>query len=295
MNITAALVKELRDRTGAAMMACKKALEETKGNLDAAIAVLRKAGEAKAAKRASKTAAEGKIVIAIDEQAQQALMVEINSETDFVARDTNFVDFANKVVERGLAEGTEDVDSLLNISMNAGDQKTIEEARKELINKVGENIQVRRVALLRSKGIVGNYCHGGRIGVLVALDKNRPELAKDIAMHIAASKPQVVSPEDMPAADIEKEREIFVAQAKESGKPPKIIEKMVAGRVKKFLKEMSLLGQPFVKEPTQTVSDLLKSESVVVSAFVRFEVGEGIEKISQDFAEEVMAQVGKQT
>lgn len=291
MPITAALVKELRERTGAAMMACKKALEETNGDLEAAIHVLRKAGEAKAAKRADKTAAEGKIVIALSEDSKKAFMVEVNSETDFVARDSHFVEFVQNVAERGLAENSETVDSLQSISISQDSDESIEQVRKSLVNKLGENIQIRRVALINSDGIVGAYSHGDRIGVVVALDKNAPDLAKDIAMHIAAMKPQAINPDDVPAALIEREREIFIEQAKASGKPDNIIEKMVTGRINKFLKEITLLGQPFVKEADKSVADLLKSEGANVSTFVRFEVGEGIEKESQNFADEVMAQV----
>ncbi|WP_423062714.1 translation elongation factor Ts [Candidiatus Paracoxiella cheracis] len=291
MAITAALVKELRERTGAAMMACKKALVETDGNLEAAIDVLRKAGEAKAEKRAGKTAAEGKIVIAITADNKKAFMVEVNSETDFVARDTHFAEFAQHVAEQGLAENIRNVDSLAKVTITQGGNETIEQARMSLINKLGENIQIRRVALIESSGIVGHYCHGDRIGVVVALDKDNLDLAKDLAMHIAALKPQAVKPDDVPAEVIEKEREIFIEQAKESGKPQDIIEKMVLGRINKFLKEITLVGQPFVKDPNQLIADLLKSQGATVSTFARFEVGEGIEKESKNFADEVMAQV----
>lgn len=291
MAIAATLIKELRERTGAAMMACKKALEETNGDLEAAIGVLRKAGEAKAVKRAGKTAAEGKIVIVTGVDHKKAFMVEVNSETDFVARDSHFTEFVQNIAERGLTENVQDVDSLVSLMIAQNSEETIEQARKSLINKLGENIQIRRVALLESGGVVGHYCHGGRIGVIVALDNANPELAKDLAMHIAASKPQAVNPDDVPAAHIEKEREIFVEQAKASGKPQHIIEKMVAGRINKFLKEITLVGQPFVKDPNRSIADLLKSYDAVVTAFVRFEVGEGIEKKAQNFADEVMAQV----
>lgn len=291
MAISAALVKELRERTGAAMMACKKALQETNGDLEAAISVLLKAGDAKAAKRAGKTAAEGKIAIATSADHKKALMVEVNSETDFVARGSEFVTFAKNIAERGLVAGVQDVDSLLKITLVQNGEETIDQARKSLINKLGENIQIRRVALLESSGVVGHYCHGDRIGVIVALDHDKPDLAKDLAMHIAALKPQAVQPDDVPAASVQKEREIFMARAQESGKPQEIIEKMVNGRINKFLKEVTLVGQSFVKDPNQSVADLLKSQGAMVSAFVRFEVGEGIEKESQNFADEVMAQV----
>lgn len=291
MTITAAMVKELRERTGAAMMACKKALEETDGDIEAAVAVLRKAGEAKAAKRAGKTAAEGKIVIASSADHKKAFMLEINSETDFVARDNHFKEFAQAIAARGLAESVTDVTGLSSLSLKEGTDHSIEKERQALINKMGENIQLRRVALLESEGMVGAYCHADRIGVLVALDEANPDLAKDIAMHIAASNPQAISPGDVSKEIVDKEREIFMAQAKDSGKPEAIITKMVEGRVNKFLKEVSLLNQPFVKDPNQTVEDILKSQQACVTAFVRFEVGEGIEKESQSFADEVAAQI----
>ena len=290
-EITAAMVKELRERTGAAMMSCKKALDESKGDMEAAVDVLRKGGEAKAAKRSGKVAAEGKVVLATSEDNKVAFIVEVNSETDFVARDSNFVEFVQTIAECGLAQKVTEVDALLALPLEGKGGQTVEQVRQDLINKLGENIKVRRVALLQSDGIVGSYCHGGRIGVLVALDKDNAELAKDIAMHVAALKPQALSPDDLSNDLIEREKDIFSAQAKESGKPDDIVAKMVAGRLKKFLKEVSLVGQPFVKDPNQTVAELLKANSAEVKAFVRFEVGEGIEKESQNFADEVMAQV----
>jgi len=287
-TITAEMVRELREKTGAAMMACKKALVQTEGDLSKAVDVLRKAGEAKAAERASKTAAEGRIVIAIDKSNQTAFMVETNSETDFVARDENFRGFGDIVAEKGLGARAKTVEQTMAVNV---DGQTLETMRLQLFSKIGENIQVRRVILLESPGCVGYYIHGDRIGVLVALDQNNTELAKDIAMHIAASRPKAINPEDVDADIVAKEREIYSAQAETSGKPKDIINKMVDGRVNKFLKEVSLTSQPFVKNPDVTVADLLKQNKAKVLSFVRFEVGEGIEKETQNFADEVMAQI----
>ena len=291
-TITAIMVKELRDRTNAAMMACKKALQEADGDLEKAIGILHKAGEAKAAKRADKIAAEGIIVIAINPDQKKAFMAEVNSETDFVARDASFVLFAENVAKHGLEENIKDVASLLALPVNSHASLTIEDARKELVNKIGENIQIRRVAFLSSEaGIVGYYRHGSRIGVLVTLNANRSALLKDIAMHIAAFRPQAISANQLPVEFLEKEKKNLLAQAKESGKPTEIIEKMVVGRLNKLLKEVSLEGQSFLKNSEISVSDLLQSEKVKVLEFIRFEVGEGVEKKMQDFASEVMARV----
>lgn len=287
MTVTAAMVKELREKTGAAMMACKKALEESKGDFEVAIDLLRKAGEAKAAKRADKTAAEGRVVLATNADQSRAFVVEVNSETDFVARDENFVAFAQQLAEMGLNAGVNSVASLMALTHQG---ETCETTRQALVSKLGENIQVRRVAFV-AEGHIGHYCHGDRIGVLVALDVNNPSLAKDIAMHIAASNPAAVYPEEISKELIEKEKEIFIAQASESGKPMDIIQKMVEGRVSKFLKEISLTCQPFVKNPDQTVAELLTANKAKILRFVRFEVGEGIVKEEANFAEEVMAQV----
>lgn len=291
MAITASMVKELRERTGAGMMECKKALVEANGDMEAAITAMRKSGQAKAAKRAGHVAAEGIISIASSTDNKKAYMIEVNSETDFVARDENFCHFAKQLVQRGLESEADTVDALLNTTVKPEDSKTLEEARMGLVAKIGENVQLRRVALLMSTGTVGSYLHGHRIGVLVALDKEAPELAKDIAMHVAATNPLAVDADSVSTELIEKEKEIFSAQAKDSGKPDHIIEKMVVGRVAKFLKEVCLVDQPFVKDPDQTVGQLLKADGVNVVGFVRFEVGEGIEKESVDFAEEVQAQI----
>ena len=290
-TITPIMVKELRERTGAAVMACKKALQETNGDMEAAIDLLRKAGYAKAVKRAGKTAAEGVIVIAISKDQKKGFMAEVNSETDFVARDTNFMAFASKVAERGLVEGVSDVAATLALPIEPNSSSIIEEERKALVNRIGENIQIRRVGSLSSDGVMGHYNHGGRIGVLLALDVLNPELAKGLAMHVAAFNPQAVSANQVSTEFVEKEKEIFLARAQETGKPENIIEKMVKGQVEKLLKEVSLEGQFYVKDPEKLLGDLLKAEKAKVLAFLRFEVGEGVEKESQNFADEVMAQV----
>lgn len=291
MTITASMVKELREITGAGMMACKKALQITNGNMEMAVKELRKSGEATAAKLAGKQVAEGVIAIAISNDCTKGFMAEINCQTDFVARGEALLKFAQNVVDRGLAEGITHVETVLALPYQIGSSLTLEHIRQELVTKIGENIQVRRVALLSSDGLVGHYSHGNRIGVLVGLDTNKLSLAKDIAMHIAAFNPQGVRPSDLPADLVEKEKEILIAQAKKSGKSKAIIDKIVAGRLNKFLRELSLEGQVFVKNPEILVGDLLKSEKAGVSTFVRFEVGEGIEKDSHSFANEVMAQV----
>ncbi|MBP9722963.1 MAG: elongation factor Ts [Gammaproteobacteria bacterium] len=290
MIITATMVKELRERTGAGMMECKKALQESKGDLDLAIENMRKAGQAKADKKSSRTAAEGVICIKITDDAKQAVILEINCETDFVARDSGFLGFVKLSADTALENGVADEQQLLNQKANGAE--TIEETRRNLISKIGENINVRRLASLKSQtGRVGSYLHGDRIGVLVEMEGGSASLAKDVAMHIAAAAPVVVSPADVSQETIDKEREIFSAQAAQSGKPAEIIEKMVSGRINKFLDEVSLLGQPFIKNPETTVGKLLKAENAKVISFVRYQVGEGIEKKQENFAEEVMAQV----
>lgn len=290
MAISAALVKELRERTSAGMMECKKALVETDGDIDAAVEYLRKAGMAKADKKADRTAAEGLIVIETSGDAKKAAMVEVNCETDFVAKDDNFQQLAKEVASIVLNNSPADLDALMATKMQSGD--SVQDSVKALIAKIGENMSVRRFQIIESsKGIIGNYSHGSRIGVLVDIDGGDAALAKDIAMHIAASKPVCVSADQVPGELIEKEKEIFSAQAAESGKPADIVEKMVTGRINKFLKEITLMGQPFVKDPDTTVEKLLKAKSATVNAFSRFEVGEGIEKKQENFADEVMAQV----
>ncbi len=289
MAITASQVKELRERTGAGMMECKKALVETGGDIEAAVEHMRKTGLAKADKKAGRTAAEGLVVFKLSEDGKQGAMVEVNCETDFVAKGDDFIDFANAVAETALKTMPADIDALLAESLPSGE--TIAEASKALIAKIGENINVRRVTTRRTDGVLGTYLHGGRIGVMVELEGGDEALARDIAMHIAASKPACVSEADVPAEMIQKERDIFAAQAAESGKPPEIVEKMVEGRIKKFLKEVTLLGQPFVKDADQTVAQLLDKAGAKVRGFDRLEVGEGIEKKNENFADEVMAQV----
>jgi elongation factor Ts len=287
MSITASMVKELRERTGAGMMECKKALVETGGDLDAAAEFLRKSGQAKADKKASRVAADGRVVIA--QEGGKAVIAEVNSETDFVAKDENFVAFAESVAALALASGTTDVEAFA--TQKLADGRTVEEARTELVQKVGENIGVRRIEAVSADGVLTSYSHGARIGVVVALDGGDEELARDIAMHVAAMNPQYVSESDVPAETLESERRILTEQAQDSGKPAEIIEKMVTGRVNKFLKEITLLGQPFVKDDSVTVGKLLAGAKATITACVRFEVGEGIEKKQDNFAEEVMAQV----
>jgi len=289
MAITASMVKELRERTGAGMMECKKALQAANGDMETAITEMRKRGQAKAAKRATKVAAEGAVLIEISDDKKTGSMIEVNCETDFVARDENFTGFAKVLAQKALASKETEVDALMAQTNDAGE--TFEHARQELVTKIGENIKLRRIASLESTGIVGSYNHGARIGVLVAISKDNDALAKDVAMHIAASNPQAIDENGVDAELIAKEKEIFAAQAAESGKPADIIEKMVTGRIAKYLKEICLVSQPFVKNPDQTVGALLKESEAEVLAFVRFEVGEGIEKEEVDFAEEVKAQV----
>jgi len=292
MAITAAQVKELRERTGSGMMECKKALVDAGGDMDAAIEMLRKTGLAKADKKAGRVAAEGLIAVGVSEDGRSATLVEVNCETDFVAKKAEFQDFANAIAQRILAGKPADIEALLDMPLHDGDETSIELARKSLIASIGENINVRRFTRLdATQGILAHYQHGVRIGVLVELQGGDAELARDIAMHIAASKPQCVAEADVPGEVIEKEREIFSAQAETSGKPTNIIEKMVDGRIRKFLAEITLVGQPFVKDPDQTVGQLLKSAGAAVVGFARMELGEGIEKKTENFADEVMAQV----
>lgn len=287
MAITASMVKELRERSGAGMMECKKALVETDGDIEAAIEHLRKTGAAKAAKKAGRIAAEGAIAYAADGNA--AVMIEINSETDFVANDENFGSFSDTVATTALAAGLSDVEALAAAATSGG--QSVEELRTELIAKIGENIDIRRIVRVDSAGgLIATYLHGKRIGVVVRMQGGSSDLARDIAMHIAASNPVCVAESDVPSEVLEKEREIQSAQAAESGKPPEIIEKMVSGRLKKFVAEITLHGQPFVKDPDKTVQKLLQENDATVDHFVRFEVGEGIEKKTENFAEEVMAQ-----
>ncbi|RZV38586.1 MAG: elongation factor Ts [Chromatiales bacterium] len=287
MSITASMVKELRERTGAGMMECKKALVEANGDLDAAAEALRKSGQAKADKKAGRVAADGRVVISKD--GGKAVIVEVNSETDFVAKDENFSAFADSIAAAVLASGVTDVAALA--TQDIGDGRSVEQARTDLVQKVGENISVRRAQLIEVDGPIGAYTHGARIGAVVALNGGDEELARDIAMHVAAINPTCIDETGVPTEMLEREKRIFSEQAAESGKPPEIIEKMVTGRVAKFLKEVTLVGQPFVKDDKQSVGQLLKSADASVASFIRFEVGEGIEKKEDNFVEEVMAQV----
>lgn len=250
MSISASLVMQLRERTGAGMMECKKFLIATNGDIEQAIIEMRKAGQAKADKKADRVAAEGVIVIARSADGRAAVMLEINSETDFVARDENFTNFASKVSETALASSAANIDALSNETMS-GSNVTVEQARQELVAKIGENIKLRRIERMSSEGVIGHYLHGSRIGVLVNMKNGDESLAKDIAMHIAASRPMVVNRDQVSAEAIENEREIFTAQARESGKPQEIIDKMIEGRINKFVDEVSLLGQPYVKDPNK--------------------------------------------
>ena len=288
MAVTAAMVKELRERTGAGMMECKKALVETDGDLETAIEFLRKSGLAQADKKASRVAAEGKIALALADGGKQAVLLEVNCETDFVAKDVNFIAFANAVASNLLNEAPADVDALMTTNIG-GD--SVEEARQALISKIGENIQVRRFVRESTEGTLGAYVHGGKIGVLVDISGGDEELARDLAMHIAALNPEYVSADDVPADIIAREKDILVAQAESSGKPPEIIEKMVVGRLRKHLSGITLLGQPFVKDGDITVAKLLEQKSASVNGFDRLAVGEGIEKKEENFADEVMQQV----
>jgi elongation factor Ts len=287
MSISASMVKELRERTGAGMMECKRALVESAGDMDAAIERLRKSGQANADKKASRIAADGRVVVLAD--GLKAAIVEVNSETDFVAKDENFVAFAEAVAATVLGSHARDVEALMNETLSGG--KTIEAARTELISKVGENISLRRFARIEAAEHLGHYTHGARIGAVVSLSGGDDDLARDIAMHVAASKPLCIDEAGVPAETLESERRILTEQARDSGKPPDIVEKMVTGRVSKFLKEITLLGQPYVKDPDVSVAKLLESRGATVTEFLRYEVGEGIEKKEENFAEEVMAQI----
>ncbi len=291
MEITAALVKELRERTGSGMMECKKALVECGGDIEAAVETMRKAGLAKADKKAGRIASEGLIVIEAAADGKSAALVEVNSETDFVAKGDAFQSFAHAVAQRVLKDSPAGIEALLALPLTDGGA-SVENARRELIAKLGENMSVRRFVRYQSaNGSVVSYLHGTRIGVLVEIEGGDATLGKDIAMHIAASRPVCVDASGVPAELLAKERDIFAAQSEASGKPAAIIEKMVEGRIKKYLGEVTLLGQPFVKNPDQTIAQLLTAAKATVKRFERIELGEGIEKKSENFAEEVMAQV----
>ncbi|HIG66112.1 MAG TPA: elongation factor Ts [Methyloprofundus sp.] len=289
MSVTAAMVKELRQRTGSGMMECRRALVEADADMELAIENMRKAGLAKADKKSSRIAAEGRIAVAQSEDTKNAVIIDVNSETDFVAKGDTFKEFANAIAAAILVADVTTVEEAYELKLDNG--KTIDEARRGLISTLGENITLRRFQKVASEGGTGYYLHGEKIGVLVELAKADAELAKDVAMHIAASKPMCISEADVPAETVEKEKAIFVAQAEESGKPAAIIEKMIGGRIKKFLAEVTLEGQAFVKDDKVTIAQLVKGKDNKVLSFIHLEVGEGIEKPEGDFAAEVMAQV----
>ena len=285
MEITASLVKELRERTGAGMMDCKVALKDANGDIESAIEIMRKSGAAKAAKKAGRIAAEG--IILIKQKENNIVMIEVNCETDFVAKDDNFLSFSEDIIDVVMSHDINDINNLLKL--NIGNQ-TVEEATQQLVTKIGEKVTVRRFEKRSIENQAGIYLHGARIGVVVEIEGGDQELAKDIAMHIAASKPLYIDENKITKEVLDKEREIYIAQAQESGKSEDIIEKMVDGRIKKYIKEITLLGQSFVKDPDQSIEKILKLAEAKVLSFVRFEVGEGIEKRSDNFAEEVMSQ-----
>jgi len=289
-TISAAMVKSLRDATGAGMMECKQALTEAGGDMEQATDILRKKGAAKAEKRSGRIAADGVIGFAAAPDGSAAALVEVNCETDFVAKQDEFQDFANAVAACVLAGEPGDVAALGDLALPGG--ASVEATRTGLVAKIGENITIRRFARMAGgDGIVSHYLHGQRIGVLVQVKGGDADLGRDLAMHVAASRPVCVSREQVPAEVLERERAIYAAQAAESGKPPQIVEKMVEGKLAKFVNEITLLGQPFVKDPDLTVGNLLKKHGATVNGFERLEVGEGIEKRQDDFAAEVMAQV----
>jgi elongation factor Ts len=291
MTISAQMVKELRERTGLGMMECKAALTETNGDMEAAADLLRKKAGAKLEKKAGRTAADGAIAIHVSTDGTLAAMVEVNSETDFVAKGDDFLAFAADVAARVAVSNPANVDSLLKLPLKDGASATVAQGLEALVAKLGEKMGVRRFDRITSGHRIGSYLHGRKIGVLVEVEGGDSELAKDLAMHIAASRPECVSRDQVPADRIAKEKEIFTEQAQQSGKPANIIEKMVEGRVSKFLAEITLLGQPFVKDPDTSVEKLLKGRNARVLRFLRYEVGEGIEKKTADFAAEVMATV----
>ncbi|RLA19322.1 MAG: elongation factor Ts, partial [Gammaproteobacteria bacterium] len=286
MAITAAMVKELRQRTGSGMMECKKALVEADGDLEAAIETMRKNGLAKADKKADRVAAEGCVIVKISDDGKRAVLVEVNSETDFLSKSDQFQAFAAEIAEKALESDVDSVEALMALTMASGE--TVEEKRRALIAKLGENMNLRRFErFVSEEGVLASYLHGSRIGVLLELKGGDAAVARDVAMHVAASKPVCVDESGVPAELLEKEKEIFSAQALASGKPEAIIEKMVSGRIRKYLAEITLVGQAFIKEPDLTVAKLLKSKDAEAVRFVRYEVGEGIEKKEDNFAEEV--------
>ncbi len=289
MVISASLVKELRDRTSSGMMDCKRALVETEGNLEKAIDIMRASGAAKAAKKATRVAKEGLVSIALSTNKKNAIIIEVNSETDFVTKSNDFIDFCQKILYLALNNNTNTLEELLNCQL---DGVSVDSIREALIVKIGENITIRRLARLSTvDGSIGIYKHGSRIATMVKLDVLNQNLAKDISMHIAASNPECIDESSMPNEILAREKEIFIKQAKESGKPENIIEKIVSGKMKKFINDTTLYGQNFVKDPDISIAKLLENNNAKVLSFTRYEVGEGIEKVATDFREEVMAQV----
>ena len=290
MAITAALVKDLRERTGAGMMDCKRALTETNGDMEAAIDLMRTSGAAKAAKKSGRVAAEGLVKVNISDDNKTATILEVNSETDFVTKGDDFINFVNTLGELALKTKPADIEELLTQTLDNGD--SLDKAREDIVAKVGENVSIRRVKTVTvDSGVIGAYKHGERIAVLAVLEGGDETLAKDIAMHVAATRPECVTEDQLDAALLEREKAIFVEQARESGKPENIIEKMIGGRMKKFVNEVTLYGQAFVKDPDTTVGALAKAGGAEVVSFIRYEVGEGIEKKEENFADEVAAQM----
>ncbi|MCH9745868.1 MAG: translation elongation factor Ts [Proteobacteria bacterium] len=290
MAITAALVKDLRERTGAGMMDCKKALNETNGDMEAAIDLMRASGAAKAAKKSGRVAAEGLVKVNISDDKKTATILEVNSETDFVTKGDDFIEFVNTLGALALKTTPKNIDDFLTQTLDNGN--SLEKAREDIVAKVGENVSIRRVETITiDSGVIGTYKHGERIAVVSVLEGGDEALAKDIAMHVAATRPECVSEEQLDPELLEREKAIFVEQARESGKPDNIIEKMIGGRMKKFVNEVTLYGQAFVKDPDTTVGALAKANNAEVISFVRYEVGEGIEKKEENFADEVAAQM----
>ena len=291
MAISAGLVKELRDRTAAGMMDCKKALTETDGDIERAVELLRQIGAASAERKAGRIAAEGVIDQLVDEEGRRGVVVEVNCETDFVAKDESFRQFVRAVAQSVLEYDPDNLESLSQMTLGDG---TIETARQKLIGQVGENVSIRRFErIIEENGLIAGYLHGTRIGVLVSVEGQKTGLARDVAMHVAASKPLCVSEDQMPADVLEREKSIFLAQARDSGKPDDIIQRMVDGKIKKYLNENTLLGQVYVKDPDISFGQLLDTAKVRVNQMARFEVGEGLEKRQTDFVSEVMAQAGQ--
>jgi len=290
MSISAQLVKELREKTGVGMMDCKKALNETKGDVEKAIDYLRKSGQAKADKKANRIAAEGAILIGSDSANKTTVMLEINSETDFVAKDQKFLSFANRVLEALIRSDVDSVEALSELILPGSG--SVDEARKQLIAEIGENISIRRFMRYLSSNTLGSYSHMGRIGVIVEIDGGDNQLAKDIAMQVAANNPAYLDASSIPSEALNREEDILTAQAIAEGKPREIVEKMISGRIAKFVGQVTLLGQPFIKDPDISIEKLISKSSAAVVSFTRYELGEGIEKKVDDFVEEVRKQSG---